>query len=91
MQAVEQSTDPLIVLMRNIDPEARAIRKQWDDEVDSVLRESGTLIAKARFAVQGTDMYPDATFTLRLSYGAMKGYQQNGKTIPYCHQSRRGL
>ncbi|MGA2960801.1 MAG: S46 family peptidase [Candidatus Korobacteraceae bacterium] len=83
LQAVEQSNDPLIVLMRNIEPEARAIRKQWDDEVDSVLRDSGTLIAKARFAVQGTDMYPDATFTLRLSYGVMKGYQQNGNTIPY--------
>jgi hypothetical protein len=83
LQAVEQSEDPLIVLMRKIDPEARVIRKQWDDEVDSVLRDSGTLVAKARFAVQGTDMYPDATFTLRLSYGAMKGYQQNGKTIPY--------
>jgi hypothetical protein len=81
--AVEQSQDPLIVLMRTIDLEARAIRKQWDDEVDSVLHDSGTLIAKARFAVQGTDMYPDATFTLRLSYGAMKGYQQNGETIAY--------
>ncbi len=83
LQAVEQSEDPLIVLMRKIDPEARAIRKQWDDEVDSVLRDSGTLVAKARFAVQGTDMYPDATFTLRLSYGAIKGYQQNGQAIPY--------
>jgi hypothetical protein len=83
LQAVEQSTDPLIVLMRAIDPEARAIRKQWDDEVDAVLRDSGTLIAKARFAVQGTDMYPDATFTLRLSYGVMRGYEQNGETIPY--------
>jgi urease gamma subunit len=83
LTAVEQSQDPLIVLMRTIDPEARAIRKQWDDEVDSVLRDSGTLIAKARFAVQGTEMYPDATFTLRLSYGAMKGYQQNGETIAY--------
>jgi hypothetical protein len=83
LQAVEQSKDPLIVLMREIDPAARALRKQWDDEVESVLRDSGTLIAKARFAVQGTDTYPDATFTLRLSYGAVKGYQQNGKTIPY--------
>ncbi len=83
LQALQQSKDPLIVLMREIDPAARAIRKQWDDEVDSVLRESGTLIAKARFAVQGTDTYPDATFTLRLSYGAVKGYQQNGKRIPY--------
>jgi hypothetical protein len=78
----------LIVLMLAIDPEARAIRQQWDDEVDSVLHDSGTLIAKARFAVQGTDIYPDATFTLRLSYGAMKGYQQNGKTIPYATMLR---
>jgi hypothetical protein len=81
--AVEQSYDPLIVLMSKIDPEARAIRRQWDDEVDSVLRENGTLVAKARFAVQGTDLYPDATFTLRLSYGVIKGYEQNGKTISY--------
>ena len=79
VQAVEQSKDLLIVTMRNIDPAARALRKQWDDEVESVLRENGTLIAKARFAVQGTDMYPDATFTLRLSYGVMKGYRQNGE------------
>ncbi len=83
VQAVEQSKDPLIVIMRNIDPEARALRKQWDDEVESVLRENGTLIAKARFAVEGPDMYPDATFTLRLSYGVMKGYQQNGEKIPF--------
>ena len=47
------------------------------------MRDSGTLIAKARFAVEGTDMYPDATFTLRLSYGVMKGYEQNGEKIPY--------
>ena len=83
VQAVEQSKDPLIAIMRNIDPQARALRKQWDDEVESVLRENGTLIAKARFAVEGTDMYPDATFTLRLSYGVMKGYQQNGEHIPF--------
>ncbi len=82
--AVAASTDPLIVLMRDIDPRAREIRKQWDDKVDAVVRQNSTKIAKARFAVQGTNSYPDATFTLRLSYGTIKGYQENGKQIaPY--------
>lgn len=82
-QAVQQSTDPLVVMMREIDPEARRIRKQWDDQVEAVIRENSTKIAKARFAVLGTNSYPDATFTLRLSYGAVKGYEQNGVHIPY--------
>ncbi|HVJ06127.1 MAG TPA: S46 family peptidase [Candidatus Saccharimonadales bacterium] len=83
-EAVAACTDPLIVLMRDIDPRAREIRKQWDDKVDAVVRQNSTRIAKARFAVQGANSYPDATFTLRLSYGTIKGYQENGKQIaPY--------
>ena len=83
-KAVAQSTDPLIVLMRDIDPRARELRKQYDDKVDAVVRLNSTKIAKARFAVLGTNSYPDATFTLRLSYGAIKGYEQNGEHIaPY--------
>ncbi len=82
--AVAKSTDPLIVLMRDIDPRARELRKQYDDQVDAVLRSNSTKIAKARFAVYGTSTYPDATFTLRLSYGAIKGYQQRRSFIePY--------
>ncbi len=82
--AVAASTDPLIVLMRDIDPRARELRKQWDDEVETVIRLNSTKIAQARFAVQGTNSYPDATFTLRLSYGTIKGYQESGKKIaPY--------
>jgi hypothetical protein len=82
--AVAASADPLIVLMRDIDPRARDLRKQWDDKVDAVVRLNSTKIAKARFALQGTNSYPDATFTLRLSYGTIKGYQQNGTQIaPY--------
>ena len=82
--AVAQSTDPLIVLMREIDPRARELRKQYDDKVDAVLRLNSTKIAKARFAVLGANSYPDATFTLRLSYGAIKGYEENGAHIaPY--------
>jgi hypothetical protein len=82
--AVAASTDPLIVLAREIDPRARELRKQWDDKVDAVIRLNSTKIAKARFAVLGANSYPDATFTLRLSYGTIKGYEANGKKIaPY--------
>ncbi len=81
--AIDASTDPLIVAMRAIDPSARAARKQFDDKVDSVVRRDGTIIAKARFAQSGFTQPPDATFTLRLSYGVVKGYQENGKAIPF--------
>jgi hypothetical protein len=81
--AIDASTDPLIVAMRALDPAARAARKQFEDEVDSVARRDGTIVAKARFAQSGFAQSPDATFTLRLSYGAVKGYQENGKAIPF--------
>jgi Peptidase S46 len=81
--AVQASTDPLIVLMRDIDPDARSLRKQYDDQVDAVERRAGAAIARTRFARSGYDQPPDATFTLRLSYGTVKGYVENGKTIPY--------
>ncbi len=82
-KAVEASTDPLILAMRAIDPDARAARKEFEDKVDSVTRRDGTVIAKARFSQSGFSQPPDATFTLRLSYGAVKGYQENGKDIPF--------
>ena len=81
--AIAASTDPLIVLMRNIDPEGRAVRKRFDDEVDAVVRRDGATIARTRFAQSGFTQPPDATFTLRLSYGTVKGYEENGKKIPY--------
>jgi hypothetical protein len=81
--AIDASTDPLILAMRAIDPDARAVRKRFEDKIDSVVRRDGTLIAQARFAQSGFAQPPDATFTLRLSYGAAKGYKENGKEIPY--------
>ena len=81
--AIEASSDPLIVAMRTIEPDALAVRKQFDDKIDSVVRRDGTIIAKARFAQSGFSQPPDATFTLRLSYGEVKGYKENGKDIPY--------
>ena len=79
--AVNASTDPLIVLLRNLDSEARKYRKQYDDQVDAVERRGGATLSKIRFAELGTDSYPDATFTLRLSFGAVKGFTEDGRGI----------
>jgi hypothetical protein len=81
--AIEASTDPLIVAMRAIDPDARASRRDYEDNVESVVRRDGSTIAKARFAQSGFTQPPDATFTLRLSYGQVRGYQENGKAISF--------
>jgi hypothetical protein len=80
VKAIEESTDPMIVLARSIDLEARAVRKRYDEEVIGVEREVYAKIAKAKFELYGTSVYPDATFTLRLSYGAVKGYTSKGKS-----------
>ncbi len=75
-QAVAASQDPMIALAKLVDPDARAVRKTFEDEVESVVQKSSEKIAEARFAVQGRSTYPDATFTLRLSYGAVKGWKR---------------
>ena len=79
--AVAKSTDSMLVFARLIDGEARRVRKQLEDEVESTQDKNGELIAKALFAVLGTSIYPDATFTLRLTYGTVKGYTDGGRAI----------
>lgn len=79
--AVQRSTDPMIRLARLIDGDARAVRKQFEDQVEAVRDKNSELIARALFAVQGTAMYPDATFTLRLTFGTVKGYSEDGREI----------
>lgn len=74
--------DPMIDLAKDIDKEARAVRKRYEEEVVAVERANYAKIAHALFEEQGTKLYPDATFTLRLSYGAVKGYRENGKFVP---------
>jgi hypothetical protein len=81
--AVNASTDPLIVLMREIEPDAEALHTRNENEVQAVLRQGGANIGKALFAQKGLSVPPDATFTLRLSYGAVKGYMLNGKHVPW--------
>jgi peptidase S46-like protein len=81
-KAIDDSNDPFIELAKSIDKQARAVRKRYDEEVVAVERVNYAKVARALFEQQGTSLYPDATFTLRLSYGAVKGYQENGKWVP---------
>lgn len=80
--AIEASKDPLIRMVRDLDPQARALRKRWEDEVESVERECYQRIADARFAIDGESTYPDATFTLRLSFGQVLPYPEAGAVVP---------
>jgi hypothetical protein len=80
-KSIDASDDPLIKLARLIDGDARAIRKKTEDEIDAVVRKNSEIVAKARFEQQGTTTYPDATFTLRLSYGAVKGWDESGHLV----------
>ena len=80
--AVAASTDSMIVLARRLDPMRRELIKWMEDNVQSVEQRAGEQLGKARFAAFGKSTYPDATFTLRLSYGQMKGYPMNGTIAP---------
>jgi hypothetical protein len=81
--AINASNDPLIVLGRALDPISRAAKKTLDREVNGVASAAREKIGQARFAVYGTSAYPDATFTLRLSYGKVAGFPMNGTKAPY--------
>lgn len=80
--AVSASDDPMIVLERRLDPIRREMIKWHQDNVQSVEQSAGERLGKARFAVYGHAAYPDATFTLRLSYGTVAGYPMNGTKAP---------
>ena len=80
--AVAASTDPMIVAGRRVDPIVRETTRRLRDTFGSVLTKEGEKLGKARFLVYGKDAYPDATFTLRLSYGTVTGYPYNGTVAP---------
>jgi len=71
----------MIEVARMIDDESRTLRKTFEAEGD-VEQQAQAIIGKARFAIEGTSTYPDATFTLRLAYGQVKGYEENGASVP---------
>src|SRR5262249_6001421 len=79
--ALQAAHDPMLDLARLIDTPARAARKIYETQ-EEIKKQAYAEIARARFAIEGTGSYPDATFTLRLSYGAVRRYQQDGKQIP---------
>jgi hypothetical protein len=79
--AIAASDDPFIVLARTVDPKARAVRKVYEEKVEEPLRQAYAKIAQAKFAIEGTSTYPDATFTLRLAFGQVKGYDLAGKQV----------
>jgi hypothetical protein len=79
--AIDASTDPFIALARSLDSEARALRKWHEDEVEAVIEAAHEHIARARFAIYGTSVYPDATFTLRLNFGSVQGWNENGAPV----------
>jgi hypothetical protein len=82
IKAIEDSTDPMIVVARAVDAKSREARKRYENELIGVERANYAKIARALFETEGTKLYPDATFTLRLSYGTVQGYTENGKKVP---------
>lgn len=88
-EAVAASDDPMIVLARSLEPTARELRQRYDEEVEAPLERASEQIARARFAVLGNTVYPDATFTLRVSYGSVRGWTEDGETVvPFTRLSR---
>lgn len=79
-EAVQSAQDPMIELARSVDAEARELRKTSEAQSE-IKRQAQAAIARARFALEGTGSYPDATFTLRLAYGPVRGYAENRTAV----------
>ncbi|WP_309603440.1 S46 family peptidase [Sphingomonas sp.] len=80
--AIAASTDPMIVYARTLDANDRGLQKRFDAEVDGPLTAAQAKLADARFAAYGATQYPDATFTLRVSYGKVAGWMERGQMVP---------
>ncbi len=88
-KAIAESNDPMIALVRQIDDEARRLRKRYEDEVEEVERQAYAQIARLRFDSFGRDIAPDATFTLRLAFGVATGYDVDNSKLPF-HTTFKG-
>ncbi len=82
-KAIAASRDPMILLSKAMDAESRALRKRYENEVEEIERQAYGEIAKLRFAKLGNTVAPDATFTLRVAFGTVKGYEVDGKKLPF--------
>ena len=81
--ALDASADAMILFARLIDGEARALRKRYEEDIEEPERQSYGSIARAKFAIHGRTLPPDATFTLRLAYGVVRGYRADGQDVPW--------
>jgi V8-like Glu-specific endopeptidase len=80
-EAIRASQDPMIALARAVDAESRRLRRIYEDEVQGPVGQAQQKIADVRFKVYGAGLYPDATFTLRLTYGAVEGWTEAGAAV----------
>ena len=81
--AIAKSTDPMILLAKRIEPVIRELRAWNEEKITSVETRAGEKIAKARFAVYGRTIAPDANFNLRITYGKAKGYEEDTTLVPF--------
>ncbi|HET6882028.1 MAG TPA: S46 family peptidase [Pirellulales bacterium] len=81
-KTVDASDDPMIELARLVDEPARRVRKTYEEQVQEPLQQAYGKLAKAQFALYGGNNYPDATFTLRLAFGVVKGFEERGEQVP---------
>ena len=89
VDAINQSDDPMIALARDIESEARELDQTFRDDIEAIWNDAAEKIAKARFEIGGTDVYPDATFTLRVTYGSVTGWKEKGATVdPFTYSDR---
>ncbi|MBI2189246.1 MAG: S46 family peptidase [Acidobacteria bacterium] len=79
--ALRASTDPMIALAREVDAESRRLRRIYEEDVQGAVGQAQQKIADVRFKVYGTQLHPDATFTLRLTYGAVEGWTEAGMRV----------
>jgi len=89
IEAVRASDDPMIRLALAIEPAARELREAYEEQVEAPLTRGQEMIADARFRVYGTETYPDATFTLRVTYGSVVGWEEKGEYVPPFTRTRR--
>jgi hypothetical protein len=82
-EAIATSDDPMIALARRVDPTMREIRSWIEQHITNVETTAGERIARARFAVYGKSMYPDANSTVRISYGTVLGHEDGTTLVPY--------
>jgi hypothetical protein len=81
--AIAESKDSMILFAKLVDEPSRAVRKTMESQVEEVQRQAYDQIGRAKYALEGSNTYPDATFTLRLAFGTVKGYEEDGKSIPF--------